>query len=98
MYPQPELIRLAARKAALRRDITLRRTQCVSAAARIARPLAWLDQAVALWRKISPVAKLTAIPLAVVAGRMFLPRVKIQGTLLRWAPAVIGAVRSFGRS
>ena len=97
MYPQPELIRLAAHKAALRRDIALRRAQCVSAAAQIARPLAWLDQAVALWRKISPVAKLAAIPLAIVAGRALLPRVKILGTLLRWAPTVLGAVRSFGQ-
>ena len=97
MYPQPELSRLAAHKAALQRGITLRRTRCVAAAAQIVRPLAWLDQAMALWRRISPVAKLTAIPLAIVAGRTLLPRMKILGTFLRWAPAVLGAVRSFGQ-
>ncbi len=97
MYPQPELIRLAAHKARRRRDISLRRAECASAAAQIARPLAWLDQAMALWRKISPVAKLAAIPLAIVTGRKLLPRVKILGTLLRWAPAVIGIARRFGQ-
>ncbi len=60
MYPQPELTRLAARQAALREEIACRRTQSVAAAVRVARPLAWLDQMLALGRQLSALARAAA--------------------------------------
>jgi len=63
MYPHRELTRLAARKAALRRGIALRRAQCADAAVRVAQPLKQLDRALAFWRRLSPFAWLAAVPL-----------------------------------
>jgi hypothetical protein len=96
MYPDRELRRLAAHKASLRRDITLRRAQCVEAAALVARPLEWLDRALVLWRRVSPFVKLAAVPLGLLAGRRLLPRHRLLGSLLRWGPLVAGAVRGLG--
>lgn len=97
MYPQSELIQLAARKAELRRVIARRRIDCAAATAHAMRPLVWLDRAVALWRKITPFGRLAAIPLAVLAGRSFLPRGKIVRSLLRWGPLAFAAIRSLRR-
>jgi hypothetical protein len=93
MYPDRELTRLAAHKAALRRDIALRRTQCVEAAARVARPLEWLDRMLALWRRLSPLAQFAAVPLGFLVKRTVFPRLKILGLLMRWGPLVFSAVR-----
>lgn len=93
MYPRPELIRLAAHKAALRRNIALRRTQCAVAAARLAQPIAWLDRALAFWRRLSPLTRMAAVPLGLVATRTVFPRLKIIGSLARWGPLVAGAVK-----
>ncbi len=90
MYPQRELIRLAAHKAALRRDITLRRAQCAEAAAALARPLAWLDRALAFARRLTPVAALVALPLGCLVTRTAVSRVKFLGALS------LGAVRGLG--
>ncbi len=96
MYPQPELNRLAFHKAALRRRITLRRVECAEAAARVARPLEWLDRALALWRKLAPFAQLAAVPLGLLATRTVFSRHKILGALMRWGPLVFSAVRGIG--
>ena len=93
MYPDRELTRLAAYKAALRRDIALRRTQCVEAAARVARPLEWLDRMLAYWRRLSPFVKFAALPLGFLLKRSLAPRPRVLGTLLRWGPPVLGIVR-----
>ena len=93
MYSDRELNRLAAVKAALRHDIARHRRQCVTAAARVAQPLAWVDQLLVLWRRLAPFAPLAAIPLGFLLKRSIAPRPKILGTLLRWAPVVFGAVR-----
>ena len=87
MYPQSELTRLAAHKAALRRDIALRRTQCAAAATQLARPLAWLDPARAFARRLTPVAVLAALPLGWLVTRTVAARVKFLGALS------LGAVR-----
>ena len=97
MYPQPELIRLAGHKSALRRVIARRRVECATAASRATHPLVWLDKALTLWRKFSPVAKLAVIPLVAIAGRSLLPRAKFVGSLLRWGPLAVAAIRSLGR-
>ncbi|MFA6289210.1 MAG: hypothetical protein WC661_17645 [Opitutaceae bacterium] len=96
MYPQPELNRLAYHKIALRRRIALRRVACSMAAARVARPLEWLDRALAFWRKLAPFAPLAALPLGLLATRAVFSRHKILGALLRWGPLVFGAVRGLG--
>ena len=95
MYPTRELIRLAAHKAALRRDIAIHRAECAEAAAELARPFEWLDRALAWWRKVSPIAKLAAIPLGGLASRMIFKRLKIIGPLVRWGPTIFNLVRGF---
>ncbi len=96
MYPQRELIRLAAHKAVLRRDIARRRSQCAEAAVRVSRPLEWLDRLVAFWRKLSPLAAVAAVPLGLFVSRTFFSRLKILGPLLRWGPLLFNAVRGLG--
>ena len=92
MYPQPELNRLAADKIWLRRRIARRRGECATAAAQLARPVAWLDRMVAWWRRLSPLT-VAAVPLGVLLQRTLFPRVKIFGALLRWAPLVFNLLR-----
>jgi hypothetical protein len=93
MYPQPELNRLAAYKVALRRGIAIRRAHCAEATARIAQPFAWLDRMLAFWRRLSPLAKFAAAPLGFLVTRTVFPRRKFLGSLFRWSPLVVGAVR-----
>ena len=63
MYPDRELSRLAARKAALRHDIAGHRARWAEAAARVTRPLAWLDRMTAFCRRLAPLlGLLTLLP------------------------------------
>jgi len=97
MYPQRELIRLAAYKTALRWDIALRRTQCAEAAARVAQPLEWLDRMLAFWRRLSSFAPLATVLLGWVVTRTVFPRQKILRSLLRWGPlglSILGVLSS----
>ncbi len=96
MYSDRELNRLAALKAALRHRIALRRVQCAAAAARLARPIAWLDRALAFWRQLSPFMKLAAVPAGILVTRAFAPRLKVLGALARWGPLAFGALRALG--
>lgn len=93
MYPQAELVRLAAHKAALQRKITLRRMLCREAAIEAARPLAWLDRMIAFIHQLSPLAKFALVPLGFVVKRAVFPRLKVVGTLVRWGPLILGAFR-----
>jgi hypothetical protein len=95
MYPNGDLARLDAHKTALRRRIGARREDCAAALRGVERPLAWLDRAVALWRRLRPFAALAAIPLTLLAKRTLLPRLRILGTLVKWAPVIFGAGRAF---
>lgn len=90
MYPGRQLTALAWHKARLRQRIAHRRDACAEAAARIARPLEWLDRALTFWRRLAPLA---AGPLGFLAGRTLFPRRRLLGALVRWGPAVLGAVR-----
>ncbi len=96
MYPSRELDRLARHKAALCCRIAHRRLECAEAVAGVERPLRWLDRAIAFWQRVSPVAKVAAIPLALLAQRTLFRRMKIIPTLLRWAPLAFSAGRVFG--
>jgi len=93
MYPHRELSRLAAHKAALRRRIASRRAACGGIATRVLRPVAWLDGLLAFGRGVAPFAGLAAIPLGFLLKRSPAPRPRLLGTLLRWGPWVLGAVR-----
>lgn len=93
MYPDQELALLAARKRTLRRNIVFHRAQCADAAARLARPIAWLDRAIALWHRLTPLVRNAAMPLGIVAARVVFPRIKILRTIARWGPIAYGAIR-----
>jgi hypothetical protein len=97
MYAQRELNRLAAHKTLLRDRIARHRQQSAVAAAGVLRPLEWCDRALAWWRRASPLVKLVAVPLGLVARRRLFPRAKLLGTLVGWAPAAFGAIRAFTR-
>lgn len=92
MYPQPELNRLAAYKIWLRHRIVRRRAECATAAAQLARPVAWVDRVVEFWRRLSPLT-VAAVPFGLLLQRTLFPRMKIFGALLRWAPLVFNLLR-----
>jgi hypothetical protein len=96
MYPAEELSRLAVNKAGLQRDIALRRLQFAEDAARVAKPLEWLDRAAAFWRKFSPLIQISAVPLGFLAKRVLFPRFRILSSLARWGPIAFGALRAVG--
>lgn len=96
MYPQSELTRLAAHKGVFRRASALHRAQCAAAAARLAQPVAWIDQMLATWQRLAPLAQLAAAPLAVLAARAAWPRLKFLGPLVRWAPVLFSAAHGLG--
>ncbi len=93
MYPQRELTALARRKARLRHAIGLRRVACASSLAQLARPVAWLDQTMALARKLEPYVFLAAVPLGLLLKRSPAARPRLFGTRLRWVPALVGVAR-----
>ncbi len=54
----------------------------------------WLDRALALWRRVSPLALIAAVPLGFfLFKRVASPRLKILGALVKWAPLMFGVVR-----
>jgi hypothetical protein len=97
MYPEAELIALDECKARVRLAISVRRHESAAAAATLSRPLEWLDGAQRLWRSFAPLTKLAAWPLASAAVRVAFPRSGRLQTLLRWAPAILGAVSAYRR-
>lgn len=95
MYPRAELIRLAAHKAVLRGQIAQGRSQCVEAAARVRRPLVWVDKAAAFVRRFAPLVLCAAAPLGLLLRRPVFPRFKLLGALVRWGPLAFTAARRF---
>jgi hypothetical protein len=93
MYPQSELALLAARKIELRIRNGINRTACAQATARLARPLAYLDQALAAWRRLSPLILSLGLPLGLILQRSFAPRLKKLTTVLRWGPLALSTLR-----
>jgi hypothetical protein len=88
MYPDRELSALAARKVELQRAIGRQRVACVALASRVAQPLAWLDRALAWWRKTPPLLQSAAMPLALLMARSLCVRRKGLCALVRWSPVV----------
>lgn len=95
MYPQPELSRGAARKAAVRRSIARRRAQCVVAADQASQPLALLERLMVLWRQLAPYAGVAAVALSFRRKSATSARAGLLRKLLRWGPVVSGALRLF---
>lgn len=96
MYPTAELNALDRRKAELRQQIAVTRLQCAALAGEVAKPLELIDRIRARWRKISPIAKLAAIPLALLLRRGALRRGMRLGSLAsvwRWAPLVVSGLQ-----
>lgn len=96
MYSDRELNRLAGYKASLRHRIACRRTECVALATRLTRPVAWLDRALAFWRRLSPFTQFATVPLGLLVSRAVLPRRGLLGSLVRWGPLAFGAARGLG--
>jgi hypothetical protein len=94
MFPHEELKSLAASKAALRQRILARRSECAAAAARLARPIAWIGRAQEGWRLLAPLFNLASTPIGFLMGRMRNRRLRTTGAVLRWAPLVLGALRA----
>ncbi|HEX2855717.1 MAG TPA: hypothetical protein VHO24_20950 [Opitutaceae bacterium] len=93
MYPDGQLNELAVHKLMLRQRISLRRRLCVVAARRVSQPLIKVDHAVAQWRRISPFAKMAAVPAVLLLKRTLFRRAKIIGPLLRWGPLAFKVFR-----
>jgi hypothetical protein len=96
MYPQRELTQLTAYKTALCRDIAVSRAQCVVAAGRISKPLELLDRIANLWRRLSPLVLVAAVPLGFAAQRALFPRLKILRSIVRWGPLAFTVARALG--
>lgn len=79
MFPQEELNQLARRKALLQARIALCRIECRVAAADLARPIALVDRGIEFWRRISPFAKLVAVPAGLLLGRALRGRPSLGG-------------------
>ena len=97
MYPQAELTELARGKAARRQSIARHRVHCAATVTTVVLPLTWLDTASSMWRRFGPLAQLATWPLGAAVARSVLPGGKTVNTVLRWVPAVIGAVSAFRR-
>jgi hypothetical protein len=95
MYPQPELSRGVARKAAVRRSIALRRMQCVMAATQAAQPLALFERMVTVWRQLAPFAGVAAVAFGFRRTQGGSPHRGFISTLLRWGPIVAGLLRLY---
>ncbi len=95
MYPQPELSRGVAHKAAVRRRIARKRAECVVAMTQAARPLALVDRMVTLWRQLAPYAGLAAVALSFRRKRTASRHAGWLRSLLRWGPVLSGALRLF---
>lgn len=98
MYPREELRELARRKAQLQQRIAARREQCAAAAICVTRPLVWLDQALEMWRRIPPFARLAALPLGRFLLRSFPRRPDRLRRLLRWGSLLAGVLSGWRRA
>lgn len=97
MYPAGELARLEERKRLLRQRIALTRLECTVYAAEAAKPLEWIDRARLAWQRIAPVAKVAAVPLALLLGRRWKHRhprsSSALGGVWRLLPVILGVMK-----
>lgn len=85
------------RKRLLRQRIALARLECALHAAEAAKPLEWIDRARLAWQRISPLAKVAAVPLALLLGRRWKHRHSrasgVLGGVWRLLPVILGVVK-----
>lgn len=103
MFPNEQLTDLARRKALLQAHIGLCRLECQATATELARPLVLVDRGIEFWRKISPFAKLAALPAGLLLSRFFgrsRPAGRGRGgkfaTLMSLLPLVVRGARILG--
>jgi hypothetical protein len=88
---------LDQRKRLLQQRIALTRLECAIYAAEAEKPLAWVDRARLAWRKIAPLAKVAAVPLALLLGRGWRKRharsAGALGGVWRLLPVILGVVK-----
>jgi hypothetical protein len=96
MYPSAELSRLAAHKAVLRERIAGQRRDCAAALQTLARPVAWLDRAIALGRQFAPLARLALGPLG-LAWAWFRSRPEKPARGRGWLTLLLTALQLFSR-
>jgi hypothetical protein len=95
MYPSSDLNRLLRHKAALRRRIAVQRRDCTAAAGTLARPVAWLDRAIALGRQFAPLARAALGPLGLAWSWFRRPEKTRRGR--GWFPLLLAAAQLFAR-
>lgn len=96
MYPAAELTELARRKVVLRQRIASTRLHCVALAGEAARPVHLFDRLLAQWRRISPLAKLAALPLGLLfRRRLFQRRIGLLPRLVGWLPLVVRGLQLY---
>lgn len=86
MYPGDELKRLALRKTALQTAIGSRRAQCLATAGDVLRPVKWVDRLLVVWDRISPLVKISALPLGFILQRTSSRALAPLRSLTRWIP------------
>lgn len=94
MYPAEELKQLARRKLTISGRIAVHREECAGHLAIIVRPLAWLDRARFRWQRVSPLAKIAAIPLFLLVRRAIFPKTSLFRSLLQWTPFLLSRLRA----
>lgn len=100
MHPTAELNALGWRKAELRQRIAVTRLHCTTLAVEAAKPIVLFDRVRAQWQRISPIAKLVAVPLLLLLRRGVSRRAAGRGLLVRlwrWLPAMLSATRLLRR-
>ena len=100
MYPSAQLKQLALEKELLERRIDVNRARCVIEWNRLRRPIEIADNLVAQVRRFAPMLKLLAVPLGFAAVRRRRGRAQPKrrgklSLLFKWAPIVLGVVRSW---
>jgi hypothetical protein len=93
MPSTPSLKTLAARRIALQAAIDTQRLATATLVTRAFSPLQTLDQVQTAWRRLPTFAIAGAWPLGWFVQRAF-PQAKVLGTILRWSPAALGALRA----
>lgn len=96
MFADDQLNELARRKELVRARVGLRRLQMIVTAGELARPVAWIDRGLALWRQFSPLVKTAGIPLGLLGLRRLFQRSRAPATKPKegkgWIGILLGAL------
>jgi hypothetical protein len=84
---------MTARRVALQAAIDTQRVATAALVTRAFSPLQTLGQVHTAWRRLPAFAIAGAWPLGWIFQRTF-PQAKVLGTILRWSPFVLGALRA----